>query len=49
MSDYDGTELSFKKADRLVVETEESGWFWCVNRFGQRGWVPSNRVKDEGK
>ncbi len=44
---YDGTELSFQKGERMLVENEVCGWYWCVNRYGQRGWVPSNRVQEE--
>ena len=43
--DYDATELSVRAGEELVVEKEESGWLWCTNRAGQRGWVPANHVE----
>jgi hypothetical protein len=43
--DYDATELSVRAGEKLVVTMEESGWLWCENRTGQRGWVPANHVE----
>ncbi len=43
--DFDGTELSIREGDVLEVEFEESGWLWCRDASGARGWVPSNRVR----
>lgn len=43
--DYDATELSVRAGEELTIEWEESGWLWCANRAGQRGWVPANYVE----
>jgi len=43
--DYDATELSVHAGEELILELEESGWLWCANRTGRRGWVPANHVK----
>ena len=37
---YAATELTVVVGDELVTEQEESGWVWCVNKQGERGWVP---------
>jgi hypothetical protein len=43
--DYDATELTVRAGEELMVMVEESGWLWCANRTGQRGWVPANHVE----
>lgn len=43
--DFDGTELSLTKGQKLDVLAEESGWLWCLTEAGHKGWVPNNRVK----
>ena len=37
---YAATELTVVATDELVGEREESGWAWCLNKQGERGWVP---------
>jgi hypothetical protein len=43
--DYDGTELAAVEGDILTVDLEESGWLWCVNSAGQRGWIPKAQTE----
>lgn len=45
LCDYEATELTVNIGESLVVEKEESGWFWCRNKEGLRGWVPSENVR----
>ena len=47
LADFDGTELSFRAGDTFVVESDECGWLWCRNAAGERGWVPSNRIRPQ--
>lgn len=42
---YDAIELTVNIGDELQAEHEESGWYWCVDRRGQRGWVPIEHVE----
>src|SRR5437588_2132830 len=35
--DYAATELTVTVGDELLVEQEESGWFWCTNSQGKSG------------
>ncbi len=41
---YDATELAIDVGEELAVRDEEGGWLWCVNRAGERGWVPMENV-----
>ena len=43
--DYDATELSAEEGEELTVNDEESGWLWCADRQGQRGWIPAENVE----
>ena len=43
--DYDATELSVSIGEKLMIEKEESGWFWVVNKENRKGWVPMENVK----
>ncbi len=43
--DYDSRELSVAAGERLTFIKEESGWVWCTNQTGQRGWIPSYKVR----
>ena len=43
--DYDATELSIRIGEELIIEKEESGWFWCTNKKDQRGWIPAECVE----
>ncbi|MGH2517108.1 MAG: SH3 domain-containing protein [Ktedonobacterales bacterium] len=42
--DYDAAELTVQAGAEVVVEREESGWFWCVTRQGACGWIPIENV-----
>lgn len=49
---YISTELNVKVDERLSCTKEASGWLWCANQKGERGWVPKTkliRIKDEHK
>jgi len=43
--DYEATELSVSVGEELTMGEEESGWIWCTNQKGQRGWVPLDNVE----
>jgi hypothetical protein len=43
--DYDATELSVSIGEKLVIEKEESGWFWVSNKEKKKGWVPKENVR----
>ncbi len=45
LCDYETTELSVQPGDELRVEKEESGWAWCVDSDGRRGWVPLEHIE----
>ena len=48
LRDYEATELSVGVGEALVISgEEESGWIWCTNQAGQRGWVPGDNVRVE--
>ena len=40
VEEYDATELSVKKGDRLNVIREVAGWLICSTSDGRTGWVP---------
>jgi uncharacterized protein YgiM (DUF1202 family) len=42
--DYDATELTVSRGDMVTVLGEESGWLWCENARGKRGWIPKENV-----
>jgi hypothetical protein len=37
---YDANELSVDLGDEIIGELVESGWVWCHNQKGERGWIP---------
>jgi len=41
---YKAIELTVTAGQELTIDHEESGWFWCRNQQGKRGWVPSSHV-----
>lgn len=41
---YNAVELTVAAGQELVIEDEESGWFWCRDRQGRFGWVPISHV-----
>lgn len=43
--DYDSTELSVKIGEELIIEKEESDWYWVKNQQGKWGWVPIKHVQ----
>ncbi len=43
---YNATEFTVSSGQELTVEQEESGWFWCRDQSGRRGWVPISHVID---
>lgn len=45
LRDYKATELSVAAGEKLAVIEEESGWLWCADRKGRRGWVPAENVE----
>ncbi len=42
--DYSAIELPAKVGETLTIEGAESGWLWCANQQGQRGWIPMDHV-----
>jgi hypothetical protein len=42
---YDARELTVTAGQELSIENEESGWFWCSDQQGMRGWVPISHVE----
>jgi hypothetical protein len=42
--DYSAAELSASVGEILTIEGAESGWLWCLNQRGQRGWIPVDHV-----
>ena len=41
---YDARELTIAVGQELTIEREESGWLWCQDQQGRRGWVPISHV-----
>lgn len=41
---YNAIELTITAGQELAIEQEESGWFWCRDQQGRRGWVPISHV-----
>jgi hypothetical protein len=41
---YNAIELKVTTGQELTIEHEESGWFWCCDQQGKRGWVPISHV-----
>jgi uncharacterized protein YgiM (DUF1202 family) len=41
---YNAIELTVSADQELTIEQEESGWFWCRDQQGKRGWVPISHV-----
>jgi Variant SH3 domain len=42
---YTARELTVIAGQELTIENEESGWYWCCDQQGKRGWVPTSHVK----
>ncbi len=45
LRDYDATELTVARGERLEVLDEAGGWLLCRTAAGLTGWVPSNHVE----
>lgn len=43
--DYSAVELPAQVGETLSIERAESGWLWCTNQQGQRGWIPADHVQ----
>lgn len=41
---YNARELTVTAGQELSIEQEESGWFWCCDQQGKRGWVPISHM-----
>ncbi|MDQ2888295.1 MAG: SH3 domain-containing protein [Chloroflexota bacterium] len=44
---YNAIELTVKAGQKLTIEHEESGWFWCRDQQEKHGWVPLSHVRAE--
>ncbi|HEU5383879.1 MAG TPA: SH3 domain-containing protein [Ktedonobacteraceae bacterium] len=44
---YNARELTVTAGQELSIEQEESGWFWCCDQQGNRGWVPISHIMVE--
>ncbi len=44
LRDYDATELTVEPGEEVTILGRESGWGWCVNQQGQKGWVPLDNL-----
>jgi uncharacterized protein YgiM (DUF1202 family) len=38
--DYSASELSIAVGEAVTIHHENSGWYWCENAVGERGWIP---------
>ena len=47
VQDYSAQELDIQPGDRLRLMWKAGGWWWCENRDGDRGWVPTECVEPE--
>lgn len=45
LRDYDATELTVARGERLEVLDEAGGWLLCRTAAGLTGWVPSDHVE----
>jgi uncharacterized protein YgiM (DUF1202 family) len=43
--DYDATELTVTKGERLMIIGEICGWYLCRTEDGLPGWVPQQNVE----
>jgi uncharacterized protein YgiM (DUF1202 family) len=48
LRDYDATELTVARGERLEVLSEAGGWLLCRTVAGLTGWVPSDHVEPLG-
>jgi len=47
LKDYNATELSVTKGEKLFLFHEESDWVWARNQKGEEGWVPLENITVE--
>lgn len=45
LRDYDATELTVKPGMQFTILETESGWAWCDNQQGLRGWIPLDNLE----
>lgn len=48
MQAFDTVELTVEFGERLEGFEQRSGWIWCRNAVGRKGWVPSDCVTETG-
>ncbi|HJT56653.1 MAG TPA: SH3 domain-containing protein [Ktedonobacteraceae bacterium] len=42
--DYSATELTITVGEELLGAQAESGWLWCTDQHGNKGWIPADHV-----
>lgn len=42
--DYSTAELTITEEEKVVLESEDSGWYWVTNQSGKSGWIPVENV-----
>lgn len=42
--DYSTAELTINVGEKVVLDSEDSGWYWVTNQTGRSGWVPVENV-----
>ena len=45
LKDYDATELTVTKGEKLKLFYSESGWYWCERQDGATGWIPVENIE----
>lgn len=41
---YTARELPISIGQKILVQRQESGWYWASNEAGETGWIPSSHV-----
>lgn len=44
VKDYDATELTAAKGEKLKIYGEEFGWCWARHQSGAKGWIPRKNL-----
>lgn len=44
--EYSARELSVRAGAVVTVLEAESGWCWCADSLGRRGWVPAGHLAE---
>ncbi|MHB8361912.1 MAG: SH3 domain-containing protein [Thermoplasmataceae archaeon] len=47
LEDYCSLELNVELEEKLEIVREHSGWIYCINSKGERGYVPKNIFSGE--